>query len=110
MVNAPEGNKSAGFLTNNMNLEQENSLNFSESNIIGAMEENSKDSAINAFGDNLDLNLREERKEDKKNENKEMEEYGSDSADYRKKNELEKNNPNLNSINIKGKKSFLIKL
>ena len=74
------------------------------------MEENNKDSAINAFGDNLDLKLREERKEDKKNENKEMEEYGSDSEDYRKKNELEKNNPNLNSINIKGKKSFLIKL
>ena len=74
------------------------------------MEENSKDSAINTLGDNLDLKLIEERKEDKKNENKEMEEYGSNLADYHKKNELEKNNPNLNSINIKGKKSFLIKL
>ena len=85
MVNAPEGNKSAGFLTNTMNFEQENSLNISESNIIWAMGENSKDSAINTLGDNLDLKLIEERKEDKKNENKEMEEYGSDSADYHKK-------------------------
>ena len=58
IVNTSKGNNSAGTLTNNLNLEQEISLNFSESNIIGSMEENSKDSAINSLGDNLGLNLR----------------------------------------------------
>ena len=39
-----------------------------------------------------------------------MGEFSSDSAVYQKKNEMEKNNPNLNRINIKGKNSYINKL
>ena len=93
----PKENKSAGLLTHNLNLENENlSLNFSQSNITGGVGEISKDSEINSFGDKFSINDKEEIKEDKKNEINDLGEFGD--SDYHEFKE--KNNPNENPFNI----------
>ena len=100
-------NYSAGLLNNNLRIDAENhnniNINIDVNSINKTGEESSKDSVIISLGNNLGLKIGEPNKEDQKNENNEINtEINTDIE--------EKNNPNINKINIiniKGKQFFI---